>query len=110
MVRTQLACVEIKTRVADSTITIANETLAKHGRFVRYNYGDTVFKDYVPCNNYIQVIHQACVSTFNTGMLVTAKVKEQEERIGQIVVVSFTDNDLETYRSTVYPLAEQVVG
>ena len=104
--RTQFACVEIKTRVADSTITIANKALAKHDRFVRCNYGDIVFKDCVPHNNCIQVIHQACASKFNTGMFVTAKVEEEEGSIVQIVVVSFTDNDLETYKSTVYPLEE----
>ena len=43
-------------------------------------------------------------------MFITAKVEEEEGSIFQIVVVSFTDNDLETYKSTVYPLAEQVVG
>ena len=43
-------------------------------------------------------------------MFVTAKVEEEEGSIVQIVVVSFTDNDLETYKSTVYPLVEQVVG
>ena len=42
-------------------------------------------------------------------MFVTEKVEEKEGSIIQIVIITFTDNDLEQYKSTLLPLFEQRV-
>ena len=58
-----LACIEIKTRVAQTTIEAADVAVSNHGRIVRCQYDDEVFKECVPATtNRIEVIHQAAIA------------------------------------------------
>ncbi|KAG7339275.1 hypothetical protein IV203_024002 [Nitzschia inconspicua] len=64
-----LCCLEIKTRVSESTIAKAELARKKHGSFVNCYYGDAVFNDCVPAANRSQVLHQAPVVNPLLGFL-----------------------------------------
>ncbi|KAG7344888.1 hypothetical protein IV203_032419 [Nitzschia inconspicua] len=64
-----LCCLEIKTRVSESTIAKAELARKKHGSFVNCYYGDAVFNDCVPAANRSQVLHQALVTGFQHDVI-----------------------------------------
>ena len=105
-----LACVEIKTRVSENTIDAAEAALSDHGRIVKCRYGDATFKECVPANNRGQVLHQATICHFLTGVFVTAKVEEEEGSIIQIVIIKFDNAHLEQHRETLLPWADTLIG
>ena len=57
------AVVEMKTCLSDeTTIRRTNQMARKHGIHVQCNYNDEVFKNCVPSENWLQVIHQIYVT------------------------------------------------
>ncbi|KAG7360729.1 hypothetical protein IV203_035828 [Nitzschia inconspicua] len=80
-------CLEIKTRLADTTVRTAESSATKHGSVVNCVFGDDTFKDCVPAENRAQVLHQALVTQFDYGLFVTSKVQGGEGSLVQVVVI-----------------------
>ena len=95
------ASVEVKTRVAESTIETATEALNDHGRIVFCDYNSDVFRDCVPAYNRSQVLHQAYVIDLKCVVFVTAKVEDAEGSIVQVVVITFSADDLRNHRQKI---------
>lgn len=90
----QVACIEIKTRVATNKIDLAESAMKQYGRIEWCWYDDDdIFKKCVHLGNRGHVICQACVTNFNIGIFVTSKAGSEEGSIIQIIVVQFTMND-----------------
>ena len=71
----------------------------KYGRTVWCSYDDDIFNIFISARNRSQVIHQVCVTNFNYGFFVTAKIKEEEVSIIQIVIVMFLETNINSYKS-----------
>ena len=71
------ACVDNNTCVSKTTMKPANEVLEKHGRLITWCYGDAIFNDCNPSNKQNQVVHQAYICKYNTGMLLHQKLKRK---------------------------------
>ena len=83
----QVLCVEIKTRVAANTVDLVESAMRQHGRIAWCCSDDAIFNDCVPLGNRGKIIHQECVTNFNHGIFVTAKVEEGEGSIIQTIIV-----------------------
>ncbi|KAG7368557.1 hypothetical protein IV203_031300 [Nitzschia inconspicua] len=80
-------CLEIKSRLADTTVRTAESSATKHGPVVNCVLRDDTFKDCVPAENRAQVLHQALVTQFDYGLFVTSKVQGGEGSLVQVVVI-----------------------
>ena len=76
-----IACVEIKTWVAYNTINDAEVARLEHGEVIACAYNDAILKKCDRAKNRVQMIHQAWVTGLKWGVMVTAKVEEEEEYI-----------------------------
>ena len=99
-----------KTRVSENTIMDAEIAFQKHGRIVRCMYGDNVFMDCIPSNNRSQVIHQATILHFKIGIFVTSKVEDEKGSLVQIVIIEFSDEDLNKHRQSLIYVSELIIG
>ena len=97
----QIMFVEMKTRLAGSTISKSIDSWRKHGRLVYCNYGDECFNNVVPSSNRSQLIHQAMVTNLNYGVFVTSVADGEEAEMVQMVVIRFAGSDKQNhYHST----------
>jgi hypothetical protein len=105
------AVVEMKTRLSDDT-TIRRATLVarKHGVHVQCKYNDEVFKDCVPSENRLQVMHQVYVTGLRWSVFVTSKVTDCEGSIVQTVVIHFDETEIDDYEQILLPRAKELVG
>ncbi|KAG7337866.1 hypothetical protein IV203_025941 [Nitzschia inconspicua] len=108
-----LCCLEIKTRVAESTIVKAELARKKHGSFVNCSYGsygDAVFNDCVPAANRYQVLHQALVTGFQHGVFVVCKLEEGQGSIVQIVVIKISTEQRDEYAENLCKVVNPLLG
>ncbi|KAG7366646.1 hypothetical protein IV203_029316 [Nitzschia inconspicua] len=105
-----LCCLEIKTRVAESTIVKAELARKKHGSFVNCSYGDAVFNDCVPAANRYQVLHQALVTGFQHGVFVVCKLEEGQGSIVQIVVIKISTEQRDDYAKNLCKVVNPLLG
>ncbi|KAG7368934.1 hypothetical protein IV203_031677 [Nitzschia inconspicua] len=92
-----LCCLEIKTRVAESTIVKAELARKKHGSFVNCSCGDAVINNCVPAANRYQVLHQALVTGFQHGVFVVCKLEDGQGSIVQTVVIKISTEQRDEY-------------
>ncbi|KAG7359369.1 hypothetical protein IV203_026319 [Nitzschia inconspicua] len=105
-----LCCLEIKTRVSESTIAKAELARKKHGSFVNCYYGDAVFNDCVPAANRSQVLHQALVTGFQHGVFVVCKLEEGQGSIVQIVAIRISTEKRDEYAKNLCKVVNPLLG
>ncbi len=93
-----VACVEIKTRVGESTIEKAVNLSKDKGRIVHCSYNDPLFKECVPAEHRAQVLHQAFVCGLSCGVHVVSKVEEGSGCIVQVVIATVAREDKESHK------------
>jgi len=106
----QIACVEIKTRTAPSTIERAEKAAEKHGTKVICEFNDEVFDNCVPQSNRIQVLHQALVTGLNYGVFVTSKVENKKGVVLQSVVVKITEEHKQEHSQRLLSVGRSLLG
>ena len=87
----EIACVEVKTRVAEMTINEVRESVEEHRQTVYCTVNDDVFEACVPSGHCSQVIHQGFVSALSYSVYVQGNVEDSEGCIMQIVVIAIME-------------------
>ncbi|KAG7341772.1 hypothetical protein IV203_006864 [Nitzschia inconspicua] len=103
-------CLEIKSRLADTTVRRAESSATKHGSVVNCVFGDDTFKDCVPAENRAQVVHQALVTQFDYGLFVTSKVQGGEGSLVQVVVIEIPASIRMTHGLVLCAVATPLLG
>ena len=107
---TVICSVEIKTRVAEKTISKALKAYDSFGGDVFCCYGDDVFSQCVPSENHVQLLHQSVVLGTTHGVFITSKVESAEGCIIQAVIFSINDGDKNNHISTLQKVCDPMLG
>jgi len=105
------ACVEMKTRVADTSQQLAIAAATQHGRIVECIYGDLVFLSCVPAKHRSELLHHACVCDVQMVVYVVSILDEQNGRkLLQIVICKVEKMHIVRHLEKLVHLGQHLMG